>query len=232
MSQFATTRWSLVVAAGQDAPEATAALETLCKLYWYPLYAYARRRLDTDSAQDATQGFFQSLLERPLFDTANPDRGRFRAYLLTAFKRFLANEHRAANALKRGGDRRQFSLDFADGESRLGDDAVDNETPERLFERQWTLTLLGHVLERLRCEFRERDRERQFDVLKQYLTGSGEPYAEAAERLGVSAGAAKVAAHRIKNRYREILRDEIAQTVSSPADVDEEIQRLFETLAR
>ena len=233
-SDFASTRWSLVIAAGRrSSPEAAVALEALCRTYWFPLYAYVRRRVsDRHEAQDLTQEFFARLLELNHFAVAAPERGRFWAFLLTALKHFLTNEWEKTRTLKRGGGRAPLSLDFDAGESRLSLEPASDQTPEWLFERQWTITLLDQVLMRLQTEQEVAGKGRQFETLKQFLTGGREEasYADVAEELGMSAGAVKVAAHRLRQRYRELLRAEVAQTVAVPEEVDDEIRRLFETL--
>jgi RNA polymerase sigma factor (sigma-70 family) len=233
-SDFATTRWSIVLAAGQPqaAADARLALETLCQAYWYPVYAYLRRRTpQADDAQELTQAFFAHLLERNALAAADPDRGRFRAFLLTACKNFLANERERAHAQKRGGHVRHLSLDFESGEARLQLEAADRFTPDRLFERQWALTLLDRVLQLLRAEFVKQGRERNFDLLKVYLGGPGpESYAALGVQLDMSEGAARVAVHRLRRRYREILREEISETVATPDEIDDEIRNLFAAL--
>jgi RNA polymerase sigma-70 factor (ECF subfamily) len=234
-SEFATTRWSIVLAAGQpqEAADARSALETLCQAYWYPVYAYLRRRTpQADDAQELTQAFFAHLLERNALAAADPNRGRFRAFLLTACKNFVANERERAQAQKRGGQVRLLSLDFDSGEARLQLEPVEALTPERLFERQWALTLLDRVLQLLRDEFAKHGRERNFDLLKVYLGGPGpESYAALGAQLDMSEGAARVAVHRLRRRYREILREEIAETVATPEEIDDEIRSLFAALS-
>jgi DNA-directed RNA polymerase specialized sigma24 family protein len=228
--QFAATRWSLVLAAGRrSSPESRQALETLCLTYWYPLYAYVRRRVsDVHEAQDLTQAFFASLLERDALEAADRARGRFRSFLLTAFKHFLADEWDKAKAQKRGGGRRAIPLNLESGESRFALEPADALTPERLYEKQWALTFLDHVLRRLGDEFAGKGKDKQFQALKPFLAGESEPssYEIAARSLGISTAAAKVAAHRARRRYREILRAEIAETVSGPQEVDDEIRHL------
>ena len=228
---FETTHWSLVLAAGRSSsPASTAALTSLCETYWYPLYAYVRRRVDTvDEARDLTQEFFANFIEKRYFATARPERGRFRAFLLTTFKHFLANEWDKARALKRGGGSSPISLDFDKGESRFHLEPQDDLTPERLYDRQWALTLLKRVLDTLRDEFVRDGKQQQFDHLKQFVSGRPPAggYAEAAAGLGMSEGAAKVAAHRLRRLYRKLLREEISQTVSTPGEVDDEIRNLF-----
>jgi DNA-directed RNA polymerase specialized sigma24 family protein len=233
---FATTRWSIVVAAGERSTgESQQALAQLCELYWYPLYAYTRRRLHSlEAAQDAVQNFFAALLEKNLVAAADPERGRFRAFLLTSLKNFLATQWERDQAIKRGGDRKLLSLDFAAGESRYQLEPVDHVTPELLFERQWALALLAEVLSRLRSEFETNGKTAEFEVLKTCLAGDAIDggYTAIATRLGTSEGAARVAGHRLRQRYRELLRSAIADTVASAADIDDEIRRLFEVVGR
>jgi RNA polymerase sigma-70 factor (ECF subfamily) len=233
-NDFATTHWSLVLAAGEPGGRASnQALAELCELYWYPLYAYIRRRVDdVHEAQDITQAFFAHLLETDFVADADPARGRFRAFLLTACKRFLVNEWHKARAKKRGGGRRPLSLDFDSGESKLTLVAVDARTAEQVYEQQWALTLLERVMEQLRAEYAAKDRLRHFETLKPFMAGSPERfgYAEAARLLGISETTAKVAAHRLRRRYRDLLRAEIDRTVEHPSDVDDEIRDLFVVL--
>jgi RNA polymerase sigma-70 factor (ECF subfamily) len=234
-SGFQTTRWSMVLRAGGRDREAAEALAALCDRYWYPLYAYVRRRVaNVDEAQDLTQGFFARLLEKNALAAACPDRGRFRGFLLGSIKNFLANARDQAQAQKRGGDRRCLSIDFASGESRLHFEPADDLTPDRVFDRQWALTLLACVMERLQAEYATLGKAAQFERLKETLTGDRErlPYAELGAELGISEEAARQAAARLRKRYRALLRQEVAQTVDEPADVDDEIRRLFEVLAR
>ena len=232
--RFETTHWSVVLAAGhRSSPRSSEALASLCETYWYPLYAYVRRRVrDVDEAQDLTQGFFSHLLEKNYLAVAQPERGRFRAFLLTSFKNFLANEWDKAKALKRGGGKAPIPLDFESGETRFSLEPTDDLTPDRLYDKQWVLTLLKHVLGRLREESIRAGKEQQFEHLKVFITGQTAPggYAEVAGKLGMTEGAAKVAAHRLRQRYRALLRDEISQTVAEPSEVDDEIRSLFATL--
>ncbi len=231
---FATTRWSLVAAAGRPtSPEAGRALEALCGAYWYPLYAHARRRgLDADLAQDRTQAFFARLLEKGDLAVADRARGRFRSFLLAAFEHFLANARDYDHAAIRGGGRPSLSLDFAAGESRLGLEPSHETTPERIFDRQWALTLLDRALARLRDEYHAAGKGPLFDALTPSLAGDrGTPYVEVAARLGMTEGAVKVAAHRLRARGRDLVRDEIAQTVASPDEIDDELGQLFAALS-
>jgi RNA polymerase sigma-70 factor (ECF subfamily) len=229
--RFASTHWSVVLAAGQrQSAESAEALATLCRVYWYPLYAYARRRLPRpDDAQDLTQEFFAQLLEKDYLRAADPTRGKFRSFLLTAFKHFLAKERDRANAQKRGGGRHSVSLDFQDGESRYQREPADHATPETLYERRWALTLLEQTLAQLRQEFTGSGKQKVFEALKETLTGEGppRPYAQIAAELDMSEQAVKVAVHRLRRRYQELLRAAIAQTVPSAEDVEDELRDLF-----
>ncbi|MEW4527398.1 sigma-70 family RNA polymerase sigma factor [Maioricimonas sp. JC845] len=230
---FATTRWSLVVAARGTGDASAAALEDLCRAYWYPIYAYIRRRTrDVHEARDLTQAFFGQILEKGTIAAADRQRGRFRAFLLTACRRFLINESERDRAAKRGGNVRILSLEYETGESRYGTQAVDTDTPERIFEQQWALTLLGRVLERLQSEMTAKGKADQFDVLKAFLSGTPRDgsLTAAANELGMSEGAVKVAAHRMRQRYRELLRSEIAGTLADPSETEDEIRSLFAVL--
>lgn len=232
--EFATTQWSIVLRAAQpDDSAARAALEMLCRRYWFPLYAFARRRVATlHEAQDLTQEFFLRLLAQNSLTAASPDRGRFRSFLLASLKNFLANEWDRANALKRGGGRHHLSLDWNSGESRLSLEPAHSDTPEREFERQWALTLLDVVVRRLQEEFAMADRSLQFDLLKETLTGgrSAVDYSIVAAELSLTEEAARQAAHRLRKRYREVLREEVAATVENDDEVEDEISRLLAAL--
>jgi len=233
-SEFATTHWSLVVRAGDRGDKQSAeALAALCERYWYPLYAYVRRHVNhVEEAQDLIQGFFARLLEKNTLAGVSVEGGRFRSFLLTAVKNYLANERDRAAAQKRGGDRQRLSLDFDAGESRLSLEPVDHLTAERLFERQWALTLLEVVMRRLEAEYAASGKTKQFEVLKDALTGSSErlPYATLGDELDLSEEAARQAASRLRKRYRELLREEVANTLAEPDDVDDEIRGLFAIL--
>ncbi len=232
-SQFATTHWSLVLAAGERGnAESTRALEKLCQAYWPPLYAYARRRVSNiHEAQDLTQAFFERLLEKRYLAEANPERGRFRAFLITSFTHFLSKEWDKARTQKRGGGRPVFSLDFASQDSS-GSELADGLTAERLYERQWAVTLLNRVMNRLQREMEQSGKGQQFHTLKEFIGGSGDSsYSIVAIELNLSEAAARMAASRMRGRYRELLRDEISQTVSSQEDIDNEVQHLFETFS-
>jgi RNA polymerase sigma factor (sigma-70 family) len=231
---FATTHWSLVLAAAQDRrPDAQAALATLCQTYWYPLYYYVRRRGHRpDEAQDLTQAFFAALLEKEYLRVADPERGRFRSFLLASLNHFLANEWDRARARKRGGGRRMISMDIADAERRCALDPADNLSAEKRFEQQWAITLLDRVLAELRRQFVHEGKQRHFDQLKGFLGGaaSAAPYRQAASEMGMTEAAVKMAVHRMRRRYRRLLRARIAQTVASPEEIEDEIRHLFAAL--
>ena len=231
---FATTHWSLVAEAGGEAsPECRAALATLCELYWYPLYAFVRRKgYQAAEAQDLTQSFFAELLEKERLQLADQQRGRFRSFLLGALDHFLANQRRARATQKRGGGRIILSIDFYDGETRYQREPVDHATPERIFERRWTMTLLDRAVDRLREEFATSGKLALFDALKLHLGSDPDAaaYGDLAAQLQMTPGAIKAAAHRLRKRCRALLRDEIAQTVCDPAEIDSELQELMNSL--
>ncbi|HOX57375.1 MAG TPA: sigma-70 family RNA polymerase sigma factor [Candidatus Paceibacterota bacterium] len=233
---FVTTHWSVVVAAGRsDTTRAHAALEKLCRAYWFPLYAYARRRgYSVEDAQDLTQEFFARVLEHHWLARADQARGRFRTFLLTAMERFMANEWDKVRALKRGGGQRNVPIQLDTAETRYGVEPADTQTPEQAFEYRWAVALLDEVVGQLEAEFRARDQVELFTTLKPCLVGdrASQPYAELAARLRMEEGAVKVAVHRLRQRYRELLRAEIANTVDSPGEVDAEMRHLFNVLAR
>jgi RNA polymerase sigma-70 factor (ECF subfamily) len=230
---FATTHWSVVVAAGRpEDPAAQEALATLCTEYWYPLYAYVRRRgFQAAEAQDLTQGFIVHLLEHNAVQAADQARGRFRAFLLSSLHHFLANQWRHDQAEKRGGGRIR-SLDLADGERRYLQEPADLLTPERIYERRWAMTLLQKAVAALRSDYEASGKGDLFETLKAYLGGNAAavPYRDLAEQLGTSEGALKVAIHRLRQRCRECLRRTIGDTVASPADIDEELRFLFQVV--
>jgi len=227
---FATTQWSIVLEAGRrSAPEADAALEALCRAYWFPLYAYARRRgYAQEEATDLTQEFFSRLIEKSFLESADPTRGKFRTFLLTIFQRFLANEYDRARAEKRGGGKQILSLDFDDGETRYASELVDEQTAERIFERQWALTLLGRVVDQLRAEYVARGKTDLFEHCRSFLVSPAMSagYAELAATLNMTEGALRVAVHRLRERYRELLRSEVAATIADDQTVDDELNQL------
>lgn len=223
----------MLAAADRDAPGSDAALADLCETYWYPLYAYVRRRgYREEDARDRTQEFFARLLEKDYLRGADQERGRFRAFLLTAFKRFLSKERDKALAVKRGGGRRRLSLDVETAEGRYRLEPSHVETAERIYERRWALTLLERVLARLRERYETDGNGALFDRLKGFLSGEaeGETYSRLGEELDLQEGAVKVAVHRLRRRYGKLLREEIAQTVSGPEDVEDELRHLREAL--
>ncbi|HMC61252.1 MAG TPA: sigma-70 family RNA polymerase sigma factor [Candidatus Solibacter sp.] len=233
-SQFPTTRWTLVVAAGDPhRKEARSALVYLCENYWYPLYAYLRRRgYPAHRAQDLTQEFFIRVLEGRYLDRADPEKGRFRWFILTSLKFYVADEEDRDRAQKRGGGTVE-PLEFPSGEQRYQREPGHDETPERIFERRWALTVLDRVVERLREEFVQHGRPEHFDRLKVFLLGQSDtPYAALAREMNTSEGALKVAIHRLRKRYRELFRREIADTVADPAEVESELRFLAAVLTR
>ena len=231
---FATTHWSRVIAARDVAsPEAREALAQLCATYWYPLYAYVRRRgHDADLAHDLTQAFFTRLLEKGSLRAADQARGRFRSFLLAALQHFLCNEHDRARARKRGGGRAIRSLDLRDSEDRYRLEPKHDGTPERLFERRWPPTLLDQVLGRLHEEWKADGKASLFEALKPALTGedSAESYRLVAQKHRLSEAAVKVTVHRLRRRYRDLLREEIARTLDKGGAIDDEIRNLFAVL--
>ena len=232
---FVTTHWSVVLtAAGTDTTRAHEALSCLCENYWYPLYAYVRRRgHPPEDAQDLTQEFFARLLEKHWLARADREKGKFRSFLLMTMKRFLANEWDKAQAVKRGGHIRLIPFQFDTAETRYSQEPADASTPDQVFERQWALTLLQSVLQRLRADYEQDGKGKLFGALEPCLIGSREtqPYAELAAQLGMTDGAVRMAVSRLRDRYRQCLKDEIAKTVATPAEVDEELRHLFRALA-
>jgi RNA polymerase sigma-70 factor (ECF subfamily) len=228
---FATTHWSVVLAAREvDSPSASDALTSLCRTYWYPLYAYVRRKGHSpDDAQDLTQEFFARLLEKNFLTAVRQERGKFRWFLLATLKRFLANEWNRDHAAKRGGGRPVVSLNEEMAEGRYRHEAVEHSTPEKLFDQSWAMTLLEQARLQLQQDYTDSNRGEIFEHLKVFLSGDRAPLsqAEVGDLLGMNEGAVKVAVHRLRQRYRECLREQIAQTVSTSAEVDEEIRHLF-----
>jgi RNA polymerase sigma-70 factor (ECF subfamily) len=231
---FATTRWSLVMLAGDKERAGSAdALSSLCQLYWYPLYAFVRRQgHKPEDAADLTQGFFTRFLERNDVAAARQERGRFRSYLLACMKHYLANEWDRTRAQKRGGGKSPVSIDAMVAEERYGLEPGHDLTPEKLFDRRWALTLLDRVLTDLRHDLSGKGKRHVFEQLKPFITNDGEAdeRRRAAEALKMSEGAFNVALHRLRKRYRELLRKHIADTVRDEKDVDDEIRDLFAAL--
>jgi RNA polymerase sigma factor (sigma-70 family) len=232
---FVTTHWSVVLAAGRsDTTRSRDALARLCQTYWYPLYAYVRRRgYSAHDAQDLTQEFFARLLEKQSIASADPQRGRFRSFILASMNNFLTKEWEKARAKKRGGSAETFSLDLAQAEQRFDLEPATSVSPDKDFDKKWALALLETVMLQLETEYKHDNKSELFVALKQTLTGSREsqPYADLAKNLGMNEGAVKVAVHRLRKRYRELLQSEIANTVSSPEDVKQEMRDLFSALS-
>lgn len=229
--RFATTQWSLVVAAAdRRGAEADAALAALCERYWYPVYAFVRRRGHSAAdAQDLTQEFFATLVEKEYLRSTDRQRGRFRTFLLTAVCRFLSKQADRARAKKRGGGRRPLSLDFADAEGRYLLEPSELCTPEMLYERRWALTLLDRAIERLGADYAGKGKRDLFERLKPHLiAGTAEAeHGELASELNMTVGALKVALHRLRRRFGEMLKQEIADTVAGPEEIEDEIGRLL-----
>jgi RNA polymerase sigma factor (sigma-70 family) len=232
---FATTNWSVVLAAARnDTTRAQIALEQLCGTYWYPLYAYVRRRgHSAHDAEDLTQALFASLLEHQSFANADRQRGRFRSFLLGAMNHFLATHWQKQQTLKRGAGQYTLSLDGLTAEKRFELQAQDQLPPDKAFDKEWATALLDKVLTQLEDEYRRNDNLAMFNLLKRTLAGSREsqPYAELAREMEISEGAVKTTVHRLRKRYRELLQEEIANTVESEAEVQEEMTYLFKAIA-
>src|SRR5437870_1594059 len=231
---FATTHWSVVLAARDRGDlRASQSLETLCRVYWYPIYAYVRRcGYDATEAEDLTQEFFFRLLDKNYLAQVDPGKGRFRSFLLVAIKHFLSNERDRARAVKRGGRVTFVSVDEINAEGRYQHEPAMHLSPEKLFEQRWALALLEQVLAKLRGDFAAKGKEALFDELKVYLTGSKKflTYSEQAARLGMTEAAVKMTVQRMRKRYAELLREEIAHTVARPDEVQDEIRHLFAIL--
>jgi RNA polymerase sigma-70 factor (ECF subfamily) len=231
---FANTRWSLVLSAGRSSsPGSRQALATLCETYWRPLYAYVRNRgYPEEEAKDLTQEFFARFLEKNYLKDVHRERGRFRSFLLASLKHFLANEWDKATAQKRGGGKVPLSLDFALAEGWVSVEPSHDRTPEKIYERQWALALLDRVLGVLEADYKSSEKGALFVRLKPLLAGSGEgkSYKEIAMDLNLSEGSIKVAAHRLKRKYRDALREEIAQTIENAEDIDDEMRYLLTVL--
>jgi RNA polymerase sigma factor (sigma-70 family) len=232
---FVTTRWTVILSAGrQSSPQSDRALGELCQTYWFPLYAYVRRRgYSREDAEDLTQAFFARFLERSYLEGLDAERGKFRAFLLASLKHFLANEWDKSQRQKRGGGVPHLSLDWQSAEERLRQEPPDISSPDRIYDREWALSLLEKVVVRLRDECAGDGKSRLFEQARGYLMVGEEaiPYAEGARLLGMDEGAMRVAVHRLRKRYRELLQDEIAQTLTDPSQVSRELQSLQAALA-
>jgi RNA polymerase sigma factor (sigma-70 family) len=231
---FATTHWSVVLRAGEaDAPDAEAALAKLYQTYWYPLYAYARRQgQDAEAARDLVQEVFLALLEKNQLASVGPEKGRFRSYLLAAVNHCLANEWHKRHRQKRGGGQIPLELDSPAAEERYRLEPADGRSPDVLFERRWALSLLDLVFAKLRAESEAAGKAKAFDALRVFLSGDSDApnYAATGQAIGLSEGAARVAVHRLRQRYRDLLRAEIAQTVANPDEVEDELRHLLKVL--
>ncbi len=232
---FASTHWSIVSGAGSGDPErAVAALENLCRAYWQPLYVYVRHKgYSPEDAEDLTQEFFTQLLQSRAFHGLDRSKGRFRAYLLVCLKHFLSNAYDRAHTRRRGGGQRLLPLDVIDIESRIASSTALAEVPDKAYDRQWATLVLERALARLRSEFVNQGKAVLFDALKPALAGDhlDEPYAAIADRFGMKANALKVTIHRLRRRYRDLLRAEIAGTVSTPEAVEDETRQLLSALS-
>ncbi|HVT42848.1 MAG TPA: sigma-70 family RNA polymerase sigma factor [Thermoanaerobaculia bacterium] len=226
--RFATTQWSLVLAAARGGAGDGEALARLCSLYWYPVYAFVRRQVrSADEALDLTQSFFTRLLEKGDLGQADPERGRFRSFLLASCRHFISNERDREHAIKRGGGTAAVPIDLVNAEGRYERALTTHETPDRLYERQWALTLMDLVLESVRDEYVEAGNERLFDRLRACITDTEGTQAEAARELGMSVPAVKMAVHRLRKRYRKALRQRVSDTLDTPDGVDDEIRHLM-----
>lgn len=231
---FATTSWTRVISATQEeASERDAALAELCEIYWFPLYTFVRRKgYSRDDAEEITQSFFADILERKGLQKADANRGKFRTFLLTALSHFIANWNRDRAALKRGGGQAPFAMDFVEADERFTHHPADDRTPEKSFERAWAMELLASAMAAVEDQYREAGREAIFAELKSSLTGTREEtLEELGKRLGMREGAVKVALHRLRQRYGDQLRLQIARTLADPRAVDEELRSLFQALA-
>jgi RNA polymerase sigma-70 factor (ECF subfamily) len=234
-AQFATTHWTLILTSQGGSPQASQALERLCGAYWPPLYAFVRRRgYPPEEAQDLTQGFFARLLQKNDLAQVKPGLGKFRSYLLASLKHYLANEWDAGQTRKRGGGQVRLAWDDETLERQYQLEAADQATPETIFERRWALNVLEHALIRLREEYLNSGKRDLFEELKGFLSGDKSliPQGEIAAKLGTSVNAVRVGVHRMRQRYGQLLREQIAATVSSPAEIEEEIRHLMTVLGR
>lgn len=231
---FATTHWSVVLAAGEEnTPQSAEALEQLCSTYWYPLYAYVRRRgYSPEDAQDLTQQFFARLIERGILSFADPARGRFRAFLLKSLQHFLTDDWKRTHRAKRGGGTFEVPLDVAVAEARFAASLADTITPERAYEEHWAMTLLEQVLERMHLDYTRAGKQRLFEALQDFLWGPDPAvsYAVLAQELGLTEVALRGAVHRLREHYRERLRAEVAHTVGAPSEIDAELHYLISVI--
>jgi RNA polymerase sigma factor (sigma-70 family) len=232
--RFQTTRWTVVLAArDKHDPTGQQAMDLLCRAYWYPLYAFVRRSgRSPEDAQDQTQAFFARLLEKDFLRAVAPEKGRFRTFLLMALKRFMANEWHKSQAAKRGGGQLHLSIDASEAEERYAAEPVDGLSPEMLYDRRWAFTLLERAMARLREESESHGKGNAFEHLKEFLTAADDSsYTELATRLDSTEGAVRVAVHRLRKRFRDVFREELAETVT-PEKLDEELRHLRDILSR
>lgn len=235
-ARFQTTCWSMVLAARdteQQSDDWRTSLEVLCQNYWYPLYAYLRRKgYSASDCQDLTQDFFARLIEKDFLKAIDPERGRFRWFMMDAIKKFAANWNAARSAQKRGGDRKVFSLHFEDGENRYQREPVDGWTAERLFDRRWALEMLDRAMQTLNDHYKECGKSRHFDELKVFLTADSSPpsYQDVANQLGLSLTAIKVAIHRMRDKYSESVHQQVSDTLDDSESLEDEIDRLLESI--
>ena len=233
---FVTTRWSVVLQAQRDLlPGAEDALEILCRGYWYPIYAYVRRAGRTpEDAEDLTQEFFARLLEKDWLLAASPEKGRFRTFLLMALKRFMVNEWRRSAAQKRGGGQNPLPLDTTDAERRYAGEPVEPLAADEIYERRWAMTVLDQALDQLGAEFLAEGKGAEFECLKGWLGAErgSIPYGEVASALGSTEGAARVAVHRFRKRFRQLFKKAIEHTLAEGEDVEEELRRIVAVLSR
>lgn len=231
-SRFAVTQWSLVIRAAGDDNLARPALEQLCQAYWYPLYSFVRRRgASPHDAEDATQGFFMHLIGNRALGKVDRELGTFRSFLLASLKNFLSHEYEKANALKRGGGTKFVALDASSAEERYALEPADDLSPDRIYDRHWALTLLDRARARLEAEYSSSGKGKLFLALHPVMGGGGDiSYQELGEKLGMTEGAVKTAVHRLRDRHRIALRQEVAETVANPEDIDEELRFLVESL--
>ena len=232
--QFHPTHWSVVLAAGNiQSPESARALENLCRAYWFPLYAYIRRQgTNPHEAQDLTQGFFEHLLQKKALAAVQPEKGKFRSFLLASLNNFLNNERDKARRLKRGGGAEIISLEADATEERYAAGLLHSESPEKVFERRWAQAVVEQVAKRLAAELQAAGLANRFEILKDFLMGDpgNISYEDAAMKLGMSVSAVTSAIHRLRARFRELFRAEIANTVETPAEIDDEIRHLAAAL--
>jgi RNA polymerase sigma-70 factor (ECF subfamily) len=233
--QFATTHWSVVLAAGKSSSaQQKQALETLCQSYWFPLYAFLRRKgYNNHQAEDYTQGFFAHILKKHDLQRADPNYGKFRSFLLIRLKGFLSDERDRSQALKRGGGKKILSLSFENAEGQYALEPADRLSPEKLFEKSWALTVLERTMDQLEADMAKKNKQKLFEHLQVYLTTEKDeiPYQNVAEELDMTESSIRVAVHRLRQQYRKLLRDEIAQTVGDEGQIDEEMGCLFDALA-